>query len=749
MSQPQLLVTSALPYANGHIHLGHLVEYIQTDIWVRFQKLRGRRCIYICADDTHGTAIMIRARQEGIREEDLLASMHQAHTRDFAGFQIAFDHYGSTHSEENRQLCWEIWQSLRKAGMIYQQEVRQLYDPQAGTFLADRFVKGTCPNCHAPNQYGDSCDRCGHHYDPIDLIDPVSTLSGARPEVRTAVHLFVDIEKQHAFLEQWTQSGDHLQPEIANYLRGHFLGQPLRPWDVSRPAPYFGFEIPDAPGNYWYVWFDAPIGYMASTWQWCKKVGEDFDAWWANPDTHIWHFIGKDITYFHTLFWPAMLRVSRYQLPRRIQIHGFLTVNGEKMSKSKGTFILASTYLKYLDPAYLRYYYASKLTPRVDDLDLNFEDMAEKADTDLVGKIVNLASRTARFVQSTGLASSWPDDGGLFAQAAAEGQQIADAYQACDFNRAIRLILAAADRANQYVERQEPWKLAKDPAQADQLQQVCTVALNLFRQIVVYLAPVLPRLAEQTADLLQAPIRHWDDSQKPLLGTPVRPFEHMIKRVDRRAISAMIEESRQPEEPSPASAQRGLAMAVPPASAATAAAPGPVSAGGASSGTACSGADSSRMGSSGSDSSATASSGPISSRAVASGATASGQSWQDEEGPLQAEPLAPQCTMEDFQKIDLRVARIVAAEDVPKAKKLLRLTLSLGGQHRRTVFAGIKGVYRPEDLVGRLVILVANLAPRKMSFGTSEGMILAAGSDEREIYLLAPDPGAKPGQRVH
>ncbi len=698
MSQPQLLVTSALPYANGHIHLGHLVEYIQTDIWVRFQKLRGRRCIYICADDTHGTAIMIRARSEGISEEELIARMHDAHVRDFAGFDIAFDHYGSTHCEENRQLCAEIWQALRKAGMIYQSEVRQLYDVQAKTFLADRFVKGTCPYCNSPNQYGDSCDRCGHHYDPIELIDPVSIFSGTRPEVRSAVHLFVDIEKQRAFLEEWTQRGEHLQPEIANYLRGHFLSQTLRPWDVSRPAPYFGLEIPDVPGHYWYVWFDAPIGYIASTWQWCKKHGEDLDAWWANPETHIYHFIGKDITYFHTLFWPAMLHVSRYQLPRRIQIHGFLTVEGEKMSKSKGTFILASSYLKYLDPSYLRYYYASKLTPRVDDIDLSFEDMADKADADLVGKIVNLASRTARFVVSSGLASSWPEDGGLFAQAAAASEPIAEAYATCDFNRAIRLILDAADRANQYVEHQEPWKLAKDPAKAEQLRNVCTVALNLFRQIAIYLAPVLPRLAEQTGRLLHVPIQQWDEAQKPLLGTPVRPFQHMLKRVDRQAIAGMIEESRQPEEPAsdkPSRATVPAAQSTPPSSACLP--------------TECS----------------------------------------DDDTGLQSEPIAPPCTLEDFQKIDLRVARVLEAEEVSGAKKLLRLTLSLGGAHRRTVFAGIKGVYQPEELIGRLVILAANLAPRKMAFGTSEGMILAAGGGDQDIYLLTVDPGAKPGQRIH
>ena len=395
----RILVTSALPYANGPIHLGHLVEYIQTDIWVRFQKLRGQRCVYVCADDTHGTAIMIRARKEGIREEDLIARMQQAHLADFTGFQIEFDNYGSTHSPENRAFCEEIWQALRRDGLVSEKEVEQLYDPVAGTFLADRFVKGTCPKCKTPDQYGDSCVNCDTHYDATDLIDPKSTLSGATPEIRKAKHLFVNIERLHGFLDQWAAHSGALQPEIANYLKGHFLHEPLRDWDVSRPAPYFGFEIPDSPGNYWYVWFDAPIGYIASTKQWCDRHGEQFDDWWRSAETEVHHFIGKDITYFHTLFWPAMLKTAGFNLPKKVHIHGFLTVNGKKMSKRDGTFVQAATYLEHLDPAYLRYYYASKLGSNVEDLDLNLDEFLNKVNADMVGKFVNLASRTANFVQ--------------------------------------------------------------------------------------------------------------------------------------------------------------------------------------------------------------------------------------------------------------------------------------------------------------------------------------------------------------
>lgn len=685
MTQRRILVTAALPYANGHIHIGHLVEYIQTDIWVRFQKLCGNRCIFMCADDTHGTAIMIRARQEGRSEVELIADMKAAHEADFAGFDIEFDNYGSTNSPENEKLCGEFWAAIRKAGLVKEADVRQLFDTVAGTFLADRFVKGTCPFCNSPNQYGDSCEKCGKTYSPADLIDPISTLSGTTPEVRTAPHLFIELEQLHGFLQEWTQSGNHLQPEIANYLAGHFLCDPLRDWDISRPAPYFGFEIPTHPGHYWYVWFDAPIGYMASTQQWCDRHGEKFDDWWRSDNTEIHHFIGKDITYFHTLFWPGMLKTAGFTLPEKVHIHGFLTVGGEKMSKSKGTFVRARTYLDHLDPSYLRYYYASKLSPRVDDLDLNLEEFATKVNADLVNKVVNLASRTAKFLEDKTLSASYPDDGGLFAYAAAQSDEIAAAYEACDFNKAMRLILALADRANPFVEERQPWKLAKGADQAAELQNVCTIALNLFRQLAVYLTPVLPRLAEQAGELLGQPISHWSEAQTPLVGTPVAKFKHMLTRLDPKQIEAMIaaslEEAKMNEVPADANA---------------------------------------------------ATSAPA-----------------DSGDALLAEPLAPECSIDDFTKVDLRVARILAAEEVAEARKLLKLTVSLGGDTQRTVFAGIKAAYKPEELIGRLVIVVANLAPRQMKFGLSEGMVTAAGPGGPEVFLLGVDSGAVPGQRVH
>ena len=680
MSQRRILVTSALPYANGHIHIGHLVEYLQTDIWVRFQKLRGHRCVYMCADDTHGTAIMISARQQGISEEELIGRMQKAHVEDFSAFDIEFDNYGSTHSDENRALCAEVWAALREAGLVIEKEVTQLFDTTAGTFLADRFVRGTCPNCKAPDQYGDNCDKCGAHYSPTDLIDPVSTLSGSTPEVRSADHLFVAIEELHDFLAEWTSTGEHLQSEVTNYLAGQFLAAPLRDWDISRPAPYFGFEIPDSPGNYWYVWFDAPIGYMASTRQWCDRSGEDLNDWWRSAETEIHHFIGRDIAYFHTLFWPAMLKTAGFSLPTKVHIHGFLTVDGQKMSKSKGTFVRASTYLAHLDPSYLRYYYASKLPPRWDDIDMNLDEFVNKVNADLVGNVVNLASRTAKFAHATGLADEYPDDGGLFRQAAADGDAIAEAYEAGDYNRAMRLVMAAGDRANQFVERMAPWKLSKDPGQADRLRDVSTIGLNLFRQLAVYLAPVLPRLARQTGELLSQPIEHWDETKTPLLGKPVGRFKHIMTRVRREQVDAMIDQSKEQT--------------------------------------------------------------PTQSEAPA-------DPWDDSDQPLADEPLAEPISFDEFQKVDLRVARVVAAEDVAEARKLIKLTLSLGGDHRRTVLAGIKGVYEPETLVGRLVILAANLAPRKMKFGTSEGMILASGPGGKEIFMLWPDKGAKPGQRVH
>jgi len=677
--QRNILVTSALPYANGPIHLGHLVEYIQTDIWARFQRLRGHRCIYLCADDTHGTAIMIRARNEGRSEEDLIASMSDSHQRDFAGFGIEFDHYGSTNSAENKELCSLFWTALRNAGMVAERTIEQLYDPQAETFLADRFVRGTCPKCGLTDQAGDNCN-CGHTYSPTELINPKSTLSGATPVLKNATHLFVELEQLRQFLVQWIQEGDHLQSEVANYLKGHFLNDELRDWDVSRPTPYFGFEIPDAPGNYWYVWFDAPIGYIATTQQWCEANNESLDQWWKNENTEIHHFIGKDITYFHTLFWPGMLKTAGFNLPTKVHIHGFLTINGEKMSKSKGTFIAAETYLKYINPAYLRYFYASKLTPRVEDLDLGLDEFSQKVNTDLVGKVVNLASRVGKFAQETGLAEQYPDDGGLFTEGVKAGDEIAAAYESKDYSKAIRRIMELADAANPFVEHAKPWEMKKDPDRKDELQAVCTVAINLFRQLIIYLKPVLPTLAEQYSQWLNEPITSWDQSKNPLLAAKVGKFNRMLDRLQIEDLEKMIEESKNLDQ------------------------------------------------------------------AIESDPDSS---YVDSDQPLNDEPISEEISIEDFSKVDLRVARVISAEHVPEANKLLKLQLSLGGSETRQVFAGIKAAYQPEDLVGRLVIMVANLKPRKMRFGLSEGMVTAAGPGGSEVFILGVDEGALPGQRVH
>ena len=675
------------------------MEYLQTDIWVRFQRARGHRAIYICADDTHGTAIMMRAKREGISEVELIRAMREEHLADFQAMGIAFDHYGSTNSDANRELCAIFWQRLEAAGLIAVREVTQLFDPEAGVFLADRFVKGKCPRCGTPDQYGDNCEHCGAAYAATDLVEPRSVYSGAAPELRASSHHFVQIEQLHEFLESYTQgslgqgsptSPGPLQPEIANYLKGHFLAEPLRDWDVSRPAPYFGFEIPGAPGNYWYVWFDAPIGYIAATQEWCVERGEQLSDWWQGDKAEIHHFIGKDITYFHTLFWPAMLKSAGYDLPTRVMVHGFLTVNGEKMSKSRGTFVKARTYLDHLDPAYLRYYYASKLGGSVDDLDLNLDEFQAKVNADLVGKVVNLASRTARFVRT--LSAVYPDDGGLFERGRAAGQDIALAYEACDLARAMRLIMALSDRANEYLDRAEPWKVKKDPSRAQELADICTIALNLYRQIVVYLAPVLPSLAAKSEALLGGSVSFWTDAETPLLAATLGTFEHLMQRVDPNQVSKMIEDSKEPEvisnaDPAPAAAPVAPAAA------------------------------------------------------------------SDDGAALAAEPLAAVCNIDDFGKVDLRVARVVSAEHVPEAKKLLKLTVSLGGDDRRTIFAGIKAAYEPESLVGKLVVIVANLAPRQMKFGLSEGMVLCAGQGGEDLYVLPPDdragrPGAKPGQRV-
>jgi methionyl-tRNA synthetase len=574
--------------------------------------------------------------------------------------------------------------------LVVEDDVEQLFDPVAGTFLADRFVKGTCPSCKTVDQYGDNCSKCGATYSPTELINPTSTLSGATPVKKTAKHLFVRLEALHEFLDSWTQSGEHLQSEIANYLKGHFLGNPLRDWDVSRPAPYFGFEIPDSPGNYWYVWFDAPIGYIASTWQWCKKNQESLSDWWQSDNTEIHHFIGKDITYFHTLFWPGVLKSAGFSLPKFVHIHGFLTVDGEKMAKSKGTQVQAATYLKHLDPQFLRYFYASKLGPRLDDIDLNLTEFANKVNSDLVGKVVNLASRTARFIETVGLAPEYPHDGGLFASAAAAGDKIAQAYEQLDYSRAMRMIMEIADQANAFVENTAPWTLKKDPTQQVRLQEVCTIVLNLFRQLCVYLAPVLPKLADQCGQLLQSPIQHWNDSQTPLVNLPISKFEHLLQRLLPEKVQAMIDESKVESTP---------VESATPASTTTDASP------------------------------------------VAAP--------QDSGDALAAEPMAPVCTIDDFTKVDLRVARIVKAEEVPEAKKLVKLTVSLGGDNIRTVFAGIKAAYTLQQLEGRLVVIVANLQPRQMKFGLSEGMVTAAGPGGTEVFLLGVDSGAVPGQRVH
>ncbi|HZN38281.1 MAG TPA: methionine--tRNA ligase [Planctomycetota bacterium] len=675
----QILVTSALPYANGPIHLGHLVEYLQTDIFVRFQRLRGHRIAYVCADDTHGTAIMIRAQKEGRTPEQLIGDMAIAHQRDFAAFGISFDHYGSTNSGTNYDLCKDIWAALRKAGLVVARSVERLYDPVQKTFLADRFVQGQCPRCSALDQYGDSCEVCGSTYAATELKNPRSVHSGAVPELRPSQQLFVKLEPLQAFLHKWTQTSGALQPEVANYLAGYFLDKPLQDWDVSRPAPYFGFPIPDAPGQFWYVWFDAPIGYIASTAEWCARTGQSLDDWWRSDKCEIVHFLGKDITYFHTLFWPALLQVARFELPSRVQIHGFLRINGEKMSKSRGTFVTAATYLQHLDPSWLRYYYASKLSSKIDDLDFNTAEFVGKWNSDLVGRVVNLASRSARFVETTGLSASYPADGGLFARAAAAGDAIAQAYESCDYREATRLVMTLADAANEYVEQKAPWTIKKDSKRARELQDVCTVVLNLFRQIAIYLAPVLPELARKAGELLQESLSRWDLAATPRVGTKVAKFEHMMGRI---------------EEPNVAKIFAASAAEV----------PGPV--------------------------------------APAKTASATGAD------ALAKEPIAAQITIDDFQKVDLRVARIVAAEAVPEAKKLLRLTLNLGGTETRNVFAGIKSAYEPAALVGRLVVVVANLAPRTMKFGVSEGMVVAAGTDG-EVFLVSPDAGARPGQRLH
>jgi len=690
MSRRRIFVTSALPYANGAIHLGHLVEYIQTDVWVRFQKMCGHEVHYVCADDTHGTAIMLRAETEGIAPEALIARVLEEHRRDFAGFQVAFDNYYSTHSPETRALSEDIYRRLKAAGLIEIRPVEQFYDPVKRMFLPDRFIKGTCPKCGAKDQYGDACEVCGSTYAPTELKDPYSVVSGAKPERRSSEHYFFRLSDRRCreFLERWTQQGGHLQDEARNKVRewfGHGEDGALSDWDISRDAPYFGFEIPDAPGKYFYVWLDAPIGYLGSLRHLAARTGLDFDAF-ARGDraaaerTEMVHFIGKDILYFHALFWPAMLEFAGYRTPSQVYAHGFLTVNGEKMSKSRGTFITAESYLKLgLNPDWLRYYYAAKLGPTMEDIDLNLEDFVARVNSDLVGKYVNIASRCAGFLAKRFGGRLRAVDGVLLGELRAAARSIAAAYDARESGKALREVMQLADRANLFVDQAKPWKLARDPGRGEALHRVCSEAINLFRLLSVYLKPALPRLAKDVERFLAIEPLAWQDASRLLPeGHAIRPYEHLMTRLESKQMAALLEanmESLQPQVASPR------------------------------------------------------------------------QRRKPSEGVGREAPLSDGITIDDFMKVDLRVARIVEAEQVEGADKLVKLTLDIG-DGKRTVFAGIKSAYAPESLKGRYTVMVANLTPRKMRFGVSDGMILAASGEGPDIFLIAPDSGAQPGMRV-
>lgn len=704
MNRRTLLVTSALPYANGPIHLGHMVEYIQTDIWVRFQKLRGHDCRYVCADDTHGTPIMLRAQQEGIAPEALIARIGEEHRADFAGFHIGFDHYHSTHSEENREAAEMIYTRLRDGGYISTRTITQAYDPVKEMFLPDRFIKGSCPKCGADDQYGDNCEKCGATYAPTELKNPRSVVSGATPVERESVHYFFRLPAFEQALRDWMAEGG-VQAEMRHKLDEWFEGG-LQEWDISRDAPYWGFEIPDAPGKYFYVWLDAPIGYIGSFKALARREHLDFDRYWApGSDVELVHFIGKDIAYFHTLFWPAMLIGAGLRAPTAVHCHGFLTINGEKMSKSRGTFIRARTLLEHVNPEALRYYFAAKLGPGVDDIDLSLEDFRLRVNSDLVGKVVNIASRCAGFIvkRFDGRLADSLDEPSLYADAVAAGLRIAEHYEAREYNQAMREIMAIADRANQYIDEKKPWALAKETGREAEVQSICTMGLNLFRVLMSYLKPVLPDMAGRAETFLGAGPLAWNSPELPLLGCRINAFEPLMTRVEEAQLAAMME----------AAAEDARAHAVLTGTQAPEKTP-----------------------------ENTAMTSPI----VTETATAI-PAESSTPGPLQADPLRPEISIEDFAKLDLRIARIVEAQHVEGADKLLQLTLDIGGE-KRNVFAGIKSAYAPEDLVGRLTVMVANLAPRKMKFGLSEGMVLAAGPGGKDLFILNPDTGAAPGMRV-
>ena len=674
----KILVTSALPYANGSIHLGHLVEYIQTDIWVRFQKMQGHTVHYVCADDTHGTPIMLRAEKEGVTPEALIESVHQEHAADFAEFLVNFDNYYSTNAPENKALSQSIYKKLKAAGKIATKTIEQFYDPVKNMFLPDRFIKGECPKCHAKDQYGDSCEVCGATYNPTELINAYSAVSGAAPIRKETEHYFFKLSECEDFLKEWTRSGT-LQGEAANKM-GEWFESGLNDWDISRDVPYFGFEIPDAPGKYFYVWLDAPIGYMASFMNLCAKQGLDFDEYWqADATTELYHFIGKDILYFHALFWPATLEFSGHRKPTKIFSHGFLTVNGEKMSKSRGTFITARSYLDHIkNPEYLRYYYAAKLNSSMEDIDLSLDDFVARVNSDLVGKYINIASRTAGFINKrfAGKLQSAADNMEV-AEIKSAAMLIASAYEAREYGKAIREIMRLADIANGYVADKAPWVMAKQEGQDAELQQVCSAALEMFRLLTLYLKPVLPKLALEIEQFLNITALTWESVDLSLVeGHGINAYEHLITRIEPTLIAAMTEANK---ENLTATAQ--------------------VSA------------------------------------------------------PILA-PIAPELadaeyiSIDDFAKVDLRIAKIVNAEHVEGAEKLLKLTLDIGEATTRQVFAGIKSAYDPATLVGRLTVMVANLAPRKMKFGMSEGMVLAASDDRGGPFILSPDAGAQFGMRV-
>lgn len=669
-----ILVTSALPYANAPLHLGHMLEQVQTDIWVRFQKSRGHNCVYVCADDAHGTAIMLAAEKLGITPEEHISVIHEQHVRDSEGFLVEFDNYYTTHSDENRYWSEEIFKRLKANNHIASRAISQFFDPEKQMFLADRFIKGTCPRCKAPDQYGDNCEACGATYTPADLIDPVSAISGATPIEKDSVHFFFKLPELEDMLKQWLQS-DTLQPQVANKLR-EWMDAGLQEWDISRDAPYFGFEIPDEPGKYFYVWLDAPIGYMASFQNLCAGDEGSFERYWKSSDnTELYHFIGKDIINFHGLFWPAMLHSAGLRTPSAIFAHGFLTVDGTKMSKSRGTFVNASTYLEYLDPEYLRYYFAAKLGSSVDDIDLNLEDFVQRVNADVVGKIVNIASRCAgflakRFDNTLSASCTEPD---LVAAFIDKGDKIAELFETREFNKAVREIVALADRANQYIDEKKPWVLAKQDNAADQVHDVCSVGVNLFRVLMTYLKPILPAMADKSESFLACSL-NWTALQGPLLDHKLKPFQPLLTRVDQKQVAAMIEAGK-------------------------------------------------------------------------TAATEPSKLPVDKEQGGDSNSQVKTINFEDFAKVDLRVAEILEAEIIENADKLLRLTVSLGDSQRQ-VIAGIRQAYDPQALVGKLTVVVANLAPRKMRFGVSEGMVLAAGPGGDEIFLIEPDDGAQPGMQV-